>query len=112
MHEQIVHGIPERRNLGAYAALWLVVTSWVALFLRFAGGTIGSFTTPLDVIYLLALGGGFLCAAVALARIRARGEATLAIAVFAFSLVLPMLYALYFFFVAAVLGDGGFGPAD
>jgi hypothetical protein len=79
-------GVPDRRNLWAYVALWLVVTSWVLLGLRMMAGEIGAVDDAIDWLYVGVVGAGFLVAAVGVTAVRKRGEPLLAVAVPAFSL--------------------------
>ena len=99
------------RNVWAVAALWIVVVSWIALAARIALNHVGSVGTPLDWFYFGAVCSGVLASTAGVVAIRRRGEASLAIGVFAVSLALPMLYVLLFGFLWLLLGSAG-GAAD
>jgi hypothetical protein len=103
--ERVIAGIPTKRNVSAYLGLWLVVLSWVTLGLRVAatGPTHGLLVWTYRGIVV----GAIVTAAAGVASIRARGEPALAIAVFAFSLVLPALYALVFLLFGFAPSPGG-----
>lgn len=100
-------GVQTRRNFWAYAALWLVVLSWIGLGVRILVGEIGSFDGPLDWIYIAVIGLAIVTGGAAIAAIRTRGEASLAITTFVLSLILPALYALFFGLVWALFGGEG-----
>jgi hypothetical protein len=109
MDERLALAQPATRNVWAYTGFWFVVMSWVGLIARFAVGDVGSFTNALDWFYLAALCCGIIAGAAGVLAIRKRGEPRLAIATFAFSLVLPMLYLVAVAVLWLLLGLAGAG---
>jgi len=69
-------------------------------------GEIGAVDDAIDWLYVGVVGAGFLVATVGVTAIRKRGEPLLAVAVLAFSLVLPTLYVLFFLLLAPLFPDG------
>jgi hypothetical membrane protein len=111
MEDRLASVLVPPRNVWAVAALWIVVLSWIALAARVALSDVGSVSNPLDWLYFGAVCSGVLVSTAGLVAIRRRGEASLAVGVFALSLALPILYVLFFGFLWLLLGSSG-GAVD
>jgi hypothetical protein len=103
---------PQPRNWYAIACLWLVVASWLALALRILVLDVFSIDSALDWLYLIVLLSAPIVGAAGLIAVRRRGDALLAVTVFACSLLLPAIYVFVHVLVDVLFGGLGGGGLD
>jgi hypothetical protein len=95
-----------RRNRWANFALWLVLVSWLVLIFRASAGELGAVDGVFDWHYLVVIAAAILVATAGVVGIRRQGEALLAVAVLAFSLVLPGVYLLALLVIRLMFSGG------
>jgi hypothetical protein len=96
-----------QQNRFAYVGLWLVLASWLLLIFRFLAGELGAVDDLFDWLYFAVIAAAMIAATAGVAAIRKHGEGFLAVAVLAFSFLLPALYILFFLFINLTFPDDG-----